>query len=155
MELKEVEKEDVEKEESQPLKPIVEAEIKEKNMCDRRKAILGGSLGGGAIIIIIIVCVFTIPKNDTETQIWNGYCIECRNQICNPGEKGLSELCQFGTVSCINATGKDKNGNDWTRRHCGDLDIFPETLKMNGCVEVSGSYTCACNNTDDCNKDPE
>jgi len=113
------------------------------------------ALGVLACIAVAVILGVTISNPDNpdnpnappSSQIWTGMCIECQNQACDPGEKGVSIQCPKDTVACINGT-----GTAFTRRHCGSKDKLSDGLVMNDCVVMNGDTFCACN-TNDCNKE--
>jgi len=104
-----------------------------------------GVLAGIAVAVILGVTLPNSNNPNPPPQVWTGMCIECQNQACNPGEKGVPIQCPTDTVACINGT-----GTDFTRRHCGSKDKLSDGLVMNDCVVMNGATFCACN-TNNCN----
>jgi len=150
MELKQVGEEKSVNDEASPMNPTENSTEEPRRMsCLKeltpiKKGLV--ALGVLACIAVAVILGVTIPKEVTP-EVWTGMCIECQNQACNPGEKGVPIQCPTDTVACIIGT-----GTDFTRRHCGSKDKLSDGLVMNDCVVMDGATFCACN-TNNCNKE--
>jgi len=94
----------------------------------------------------------TFEQKIRNPTAWNGQCMKCHSQDgCAEDEIGTVTQCVDGTVACIYGT--MENGRK--RKHCGPVDELPPILVMNACVSTSKGEFCACDDSDNCNKDPE